>query len=77
MKKLTGTILLALVLLVHMGITIATEKSYTFSSSDYEGATNVRIMQSEAAPKSAVFTGASSAQGASSMTRFGMFSIEE
>ena len=77
MKKLTGSILLALVLFLHVGITIATEESYTFSSSDYDNAASLRMIDNSVAPKSVVFTSTSSKQGVSSMTQFGLFSIEE
>ncbi|MBL0279999.1 MAG: hypothetical protein IPQ11_06600 [Bacteroidetes bacterium] len=36
MKKLTGSIVLAAVLMAHVGITIATEESYIFSAADYQ-----------------------------------------
>ena len=77
MKKLTGTILLALVLLVHVGITVATEESYIFSSSDYDNAAALKMIDNSASPSAAVFTSTISTQGASSMTQFGLFSIEE
>ncbi len=77
MKKLTGSMLLALVLFVHVVITVAAEETYTFSSSDYDNAAALRMSDNAVAPKSAVFTSTSSAQGASSMTQFGLFSIEE
>jgi len=77
MKKLTGSILLALVLLVHVGITVATEEAYTFSSSDYDNVAALRKIENADAPKSAVFTSSNSNQGAFSITQFGLFSVEE
>lgn len=77
MKKLTGSILLALVLLVHVGLTVATEESYTFSSSDYDNAAALRMIDNSVSPNSAVFTNSNKIQGTSSMNQFGLFSIEE
>ncbi len=39
MKKITGTIILTAALLTHVAITVATEESYIFSSSDMQIAT--------------------------------------
>lgn len=36
MKKLTGTILIATLLLAHVCIIVATEESYIFSAADYQ-----------------------------------------
>lgn len=36
MKRLTGTILLTIALLAHVGIIIATEEHYTFSSNEFD-----------------------------------------
>lgn len=35
MKKLTGPFILAAILMTHVGLLVATEEAYTFSSDDY------------------------------------------
>lgn len=75
MKKLTGPFLLAGALMIHMGIVVATEEDYTFSSEEYilpagtESATTVNMVAT---------TGSSlPISGISSLYRSGMYSIDE
>ncbi|MBK7440013.1 MAG: hypothetical protein WBP43_08255 [Chitinophagales bacterium] len=74
MKKLTGTLIISAVLIAHVGITIATEESYIFSTADYE------LSAQPAASTPATYVSlpiGNSATGATAMSPKGMFSADD
>lgn len=70
MKKISGTILIAAVLMAHVAITIASEEAYIFSASDY----SVNEMREPAAK--AVIT-ANAQPAAANLNTAGLFSADE
>ena len=75
MKKLTGTMLITVALLAHVGIIIATEEAYTFSSNEYDiTQTTVNTIAPELI-KSEFAIPVSS--GPTSVAKFGLLNFDE
>ncbi len=75
MKKVTGTIILATVLLAHIGVIIATEEAYTFSSSEYD-ATQITVNAGSSQVNNSNFIYPISS-GPASITKFGLLNFDE
>lgn len=73
MKKITGSIALAALLMGHVGFTIATEESYIFSSSDYQ----LSEQPQKPAEESAVIPSTAIPVRSKVVGQVGMFSTED